>query len=66
MYTLFRDNLKICGFRQSMFRIEQTFYTNAFLMDTLKNTSIFMSHLPLTKRVFLVLMKLRLNFIKTK
>lgn len=66
MYTLFRDNLKICGFRQSMFRIEQTFYTNTFLMDTLKNTSIFMSHLPLTKRVFFVLMKLRLNFIKTK
>lgn len=66
MYTQFRDILRIDGLKQSIFRVEETFHNNAFLMDTLKNTSILISRLPLTKRVFLVLLKLRLFINRTK
>lgn len=60
MYSQFREDLKIDGLKQAMFRIEQTFDTHAFLMDTVKNTSILIPHLPLTKRLFLLSMKLKL------
>lgn len=66
MYTQFRYYLKIIGLKQSSLQIEQTFYNNAFLMDLLKNTSIFISNLPITKRVFLILIKLRLSFKRKK
>ena len=61
MYSQFRDDIKIGGLKQSMFRIKQTFDTHAFLMDTVKNTSISISHLPFTKRMFLISVKFKLS-----
>lgn len=66
MYTQFREDFKNRGLKQSLSKIEQVFNSNAFLMDTLENTSIFISHIPPTKRAFLLLLKLRLFFNRTK
>lgn len=59
LYSQFRDDIKVVGLKQSVFRIEQSLHTHAFLMNTVKNTSLSISPLPLTKRIFLLIMKLK-------